>query len=83
MGKVNDQFNYCLSKPERLADFFNVIIYGGKRVILPQRSAEFEIIEAEQRKPDGRYLKSCKQRTSATQIISGIQHLNIETAGQD
>lgn len=42
MGKVNDQFNYCLSNPERLADFFNVIIYGGERVILPQQLADIQ-----------------------------------------
>lgn len=36
MGKVNDQFNYFFSNPNRLADFFNGIVYDGQRVILPR-----------------------------------------------
>lgn len=42
MGKVNDQFNYFFSNPNRLADFFNGIVYGGQRVILPQDLADIQ-----------------------------------------
>lgn len=42
MGKVNDQLNFVLSKPSRLADFFNAIIYDGQRVILPQDLADIQ-----------------------------------------
>lgn len=42
MGKVNDQFNFYLSNPDRLADFFNGIVYGGQRRILPQDLADIQ-----------------------------------------
>lgn len=42
MGKVNDQFNYFFSNPKRLADFFNVIVYEGQQVILPQNLADIQ-----------------------------------------
>lgn len=42
MGKANDQFSYFFNNPNRLADFFNVIVYGGQRIILPRHLADVQ-----------------------------------------
>lgn len=42
MGKVNGQLSYYLNNPNRLADFFNAVVYGGQRVILPQQLADIQ-----------------------------------------
>lgn len=42
MGEVNDRLNFYMSNSIRLADFFNVVIYEGKRVISPQQLADVQ-----------------------------------------
>lgn len=74
MGKVNDQFNYCLSKSERLADFFNVIVYGGERVILPQQLADIQKCYQESL-PD-RYgkKKACRREHDVAKLLCRNRH---------